>query len=363
MRFRFLLAICALSFGALLDPAAAQAPRKLTYAHYLAANQGTLVEIDAWFMDEVTKRTNGRVTFERYYSGTLLKAVDIMPGVGAKAADIGTGAPGAYNRRDYPISSITLPFISSKLDSVIKSYRELYDSNDSFRKEYESRGVKLLYAPAYAENAVWSTKPIATPAQLKGLKIRALLSVGDVFAKLGASPVAMPWHEAIEGMQRGVIDAMSAAPIDTAVRGGLHEVAKYGGDVGDMGIYAMSTTVINLEVWNSLDPETQKVMQEVAAEMPQHYLKTLNADMDIAVGKLIERAKGGKFELQLFSEADAKRMRETVGKEVWQEWVQTVNKSGSDGQKILDEFIALTQKYDKLSDYESGFSRLRRATK
>src|SRR5438045_1854333 len=45
------------------DPASAQQPRKLVYATYIPDTL-SIVKADKWFMDEVTRRTNGRVTFE-----------------------------------------------------------------------------------------------------------------------------------------------------------------------------------------------------------------------------------------------------------------------------------------------------------
>jgi len=158
--------------------ASAQTVRKLTYATYIP-DTFAMTKADIWFMDEVTKRTNGRITFEKYYSGSLLKASDILPGVASGAADIGNSVPSAYNRQDYPLSNITLPFVTTRVDSMTRAFKDLYDSNPQFRKEYESRGLKLLYAPAYGENTIWSTKEIAKPADVKGLRVRAVLAIGD----------------------------------------------------------------------------------------------------------------------------------------------------------------------------------------
>jgi TRAP-type C4-dicarboxylate transport system substrate-binding protein len=338
--------------------ASAQTTKKLTYATYIP-NTLVMAKVDTWFMDEVTKRTNGRITFERYYSGTLLKASDVLPGTAAGATDIGNSVPSAYNRRDYPLSNITLPFISSHVDSVGKAFKELYEANDEFREEYESKGVKLLYAPAYGENTIWSTKPIRKPEDVDGLKVRAVLAIGDALSKLGASAVAIPWPDAIEGMKRGVVDAMSAAPFDTAVSAGLSEVAGYGSDVGRMGVYAVSATVINLNTWNSLDAETQRVMEEVAAEALDHYLGLLNKTVDELAVKVADRVKAGELEVAQFSEEDVKSMRNKIGQEVWAEWIATANKAGADGQKLLDHYKKLTSEFDETSKYTPGIKRVK----
>ena len=156
-------AVIAVAVGVGMAPlASGQTTRKLVYATYIPDTL-SIVQADKWFMDEVTRRTNGRITFEVYLSGALLKAGDILPGVAAGAADLGMSVPSAYNRKDYPLSNITLPFITDKVDSASYAFKEMYESNADLRKEYEGRGLKLLYAPAAGENTMWSVKPIAKP--------------------------------------------------------------------------------------------------------------------------------------------------------------------------------------------------------
>lgn len=355
----FIAGVIAAGLVAWSSQAGAQAPRKLTYATYIP-DTFAMTKADIWFMDEVTKRTNGKITFERYYSGSLLKASDILPGVSAGAADIGNSVPSAYNRQDYPLSNITLPFVTTRVDSLTHAFKDIYDSNPQFRKEYESRGLKLLYAPAYAENTIWSTKEIAKPADVKGLRVRAVLAVGDALAKMGASIVAIPFPDAIDGMRRGAVDAMSAAPFDTAVGGGLPEIANFGSDIGRMGVYAVSATVINQKTFNSLDKETQKIIETVASEAPAQYFKMLDDILDQAAKKVAERVKSGKVKVNLFSDADVQQMRATIGAEIQKEWIATANKAGYDGTALLKEFTALTSKYDAKSNYVTGFERVKK---
>lgn len=337
----------------------AQTVRKLTYATYIP-DTFAMTKADVWFMNEVTRRTNGRITFEKYYSGSLLKASDILPGVSSGAADIGNSVPSAYNRQDYPLSNITLPFITTRVDSLTYAFKDLYDKNPQFRKEYESRGLKLLYAPAYAENTIWSTKEVAKPADVKGLRVRAVLAVGDSLAKMGASIVAIPFPDAIDGMRRGALDAMSATPFDTGVSAGLPEIARFGSDAGRMGVYAVSATVINQKTWAALDAETQKVIETVAAEVPAQYFRMLDEVMDQGAKKVADRVRAGQLKLTLFSEGDVQQMRSTVGNEIHKEWIGVAGKHGNDGAALLREFTTLTNKYDAQSKYLTGFERVKK---
>jgi TRAP-type C4-dicarboxylate transport system substrate-binding protein len=218
--------------------------------------------------------------------------------------------------------------------------------------------LKLLYAPAFDENTIWSMKPIKGPSDVQGLKVRAVLAIGDALAKLGASTLAIPWPDAVEGMQRGVVDAMSAAPFDSAVNGGLHEIGRYGSDMGRMGSYAVGTMVISQRTWKSLDPDTQKVFEEVAAEVPAYYLKLLDEDIEASARKVAERVKSGKLDVFRFSEADVASMREKVGESLWEEWVKLVDAQRVNGKEMLAQYRALTAKYDQNSTYQPGFMRV-----
>ncbi len=49
-----------------------------------------------WIGEEITRRTNGRVKFDFFWSGTLLKYQDIVVGIGKGVADVGQGSGPVY---------------------------------------------------------------------------------------------------------------------------------------------------------------------------------------------------------------------------------------------------------------------------
>jgi len=339
--------------------AAAQTVRKLTYVTYIP-DTFAMTKADVWFMDEVTRRTNGRITFEKYFSGSLMKAGDILPGVSSGAADIGSSVPTAFNRQDYPLSNIVLPYITTRVDSMTYAFKDIYDSNPGFRKEYESRGLKLLYSPAYGENTIWSTKEIAKPADVKGIRVRGVLTVGDSLAKMGASVVAISWADAVDALRRGGVDAVSSSPFDTAVTSGAHEITRYGSDLGRMGAYAVHATVMSQRTFNALDAETQRTIEAVAAETSRQYLRLLDEALEQTAKRVADRMRAGQLKVSLFSDADAQQMKATVGAEIHKEWVATANKAGVDGNALLREFMGHAAKYDAQSKYVTGFERVKK---
>lgn len=350
---KLMIALATAACAALgVHAAAAQQARTLVYASYLSPAQ-TIVQVDDWFMEEVKKRTEGRITFETYYGGALLKGPEIYPGTGRGAADIGNSAPG-YNPNQFLSASVTLPFITDNVEAATKAYIDLYRTNEEVQREWEQNKLKLLYAFAIPENSFWSNKPVKSVEDLKGMRIRAVTAVAEALNVLGATPVAIAWPETIDVLQRKGIDALTSNAFDIAIQAGMHEVAPYGSDAGRMGIYALLATAMNLETWNKLDPETRGIMEAVAAEAPARYLDLVKEEVRKAATTL---AAAKDIVVLKTPDAEIQRWRDLAAEKVWSNWVEKMNKAGYDGRKLLDEYIALVRKYEEGSTYVPGYQQ------
>ena len=333
----------------------AQAAEKMIYATFFADFYAGS-KADIWFMEEVEKRSGGEIKFERYWNQALLKAADLMPGLKSGAADVVNSSASIYNGKEYPLANVMMPYLSTNGDAILRAWRDLYRNNAALRNEFESKGAKVLYPFAWAENSVWSKKPISKIADFKGLKVRAVPPIADPINKLGGTPVALAWAEGIEALQRGVVDGVGSTPFDSAVHGGMHEVAKYGNDFGGTGIYAVSVVAISLARYNKLSEKHRKIIDEVADEMPVQANKALNASVDAAVDKLC--AAKDKLVVSKFSEEERKQIYNLAGVGVQQDWLKRMKaETKVDGQALLDEFIGYIRKHEKDSSYVPGFDR------
>jgi TRAP-type C4-dicarboxylate transport system substrate-binding protein len=335
----------------------AGAVEKFVFASYMA-EQYTVARSDAWLMNEIEKRSNGEIKFERYFNGTLLKAADLFPGLQSGAADIVSGTPAAYNRNDYRLSNVIQPYLSSKADAVNAALKELYKNNDAFRAEYEKRNARMLYVVPWAENTFWASKPLGKVEDFKGMRIRGVQSVATAVQKLGGTPVTMAWPEAVEGLTRGVVDAVSSAPFDSAVLGGIYETAKFGTDGGDMGIFSFASIAMNKARWDKLSDKHKALFEQVSAEAPAKFLEFLDQELQAAADKLCTYK--GNLTVTLFSDADKKKIRETVAPVIQQEWIKWAAETnrGVDTAKFVEQFTALVREGEKTSTWRSGFDRL-----
>jgi TRAP-type transport system periplasmic protein len=103
------------------------------------------------------------------------------------------------------------------------------------------------------------TKPIVTPADLRGFKIRlpvapALISL---FRHLGASPTAINFSEVYSALQTGIVDGQEnpLVLIDTAK---LYEVQKYCSITNH--VWSGFHPSFNIAAWKKLPPELQEIV-------------------------------------------------------------------------------------------------------
>src|SRR3546814_9627289 len=96
-----------------------------------------------------------------------------------------------------------------------------------------------------------------------------------------------------------------------------------------MGVYAVSSTSINLDTWKRLSPAVQKTIDEVAAKVPDHYASIMDGMVDKAVDSLIA---AGKTKVVLMSDAEKKRVRDAVAKPLWDKWIAAASQRGVDGE-------------------------------
>ncbi|MFV0299023.1 MAG: TRAP transporter substrate-binding protein DctP [Hyphomicrobiaceae bacterium] len=359
MKIGRILTMTILGFGLLLGSSPwsrqAKATETLVYATFFAdVYSGS--KNDIWFMDELTKRSKGELKFEKYWANSLVAATDLMPSLSGGAADIVNGAPVAYNGRDYPLAGVMMPFLTTQLDSALLAWRDLYRNNKDFRNEFEKQGVKVLYPFAWAENTIWSRKPVSKISEFKGLKVRAPPPIAKAILLLGGTPVAIAWTEGIEALQRGVVDAFSSAPFDSAVHGHMQDVAKYGNDLGGSGIFGVNVVAMSLRRYNSLSPELRKIIDDVSEGMPAKGVKFNDVSIDSAVDKLC--AMKSALTTTPFDKADRERVQKEVAAKLQEDWIKRVNATTKvDAKALLKEFVGYIRKYEPQSTYVPGFER------
>ena len=121
--------------------------------------------------------------------------------------------------------------------------------------------LHVVGCAAFAREALVSSKPLNGIDDLKGLKIRAPEGLAsEVFARVGASPVALPYSEVFTSIEKGVIEAADASSYANNSASGVHKVAKY---PLFPGIHSMAVHqfVVNKAQWDGLTDSERTIIE------------------------------------------------------------------------------------------------------
>ncbi|MBL4808255.1 MAG: C4-dicarboxylate TRAP transporter substrate-binding protein [Rhodobacteraceae bacterium] len=218
--------------------------------------------------EAITEFTGGKITFENYWSSSLLGALDTLSGVGDGVADIGLIIP-SYLPNELPVGSWLFGFGGALSGSTVHDVAaggaaalETVLTFEPLTAEYASHNIRVLQATATPAYNLLCNKPISSLEDAAGLRGRAIGAVwSDSVEALGMTPVSIAWGEAYEGLQRGVFDCMVINPnqyVDGLV---LKDVAPEFVPVTLAQLQA-STWVINLDVWNGFPVELQNFITQ-----------------------------------------------------------------------------------------------------
>jgi TRAP-type C4-dicarboxylate transport system substrate-binding protein len=154
------------------------------------------------------------------------------------------------------------------LDSLAHADRIIANSNimDKINAGLTKKGVRLLaLASVGASRGLANSKhPIKTPADMKGLRIRAMDKVQTKYLKaLGASTVVIPWAEIYNALQTGIADGYINAAI-VPVMFKHTEILKYFSDVR-FGV-SLRTIICSEDWYKGLSDNDHKIVNEAVTK-------------------------------------------------------------------------------------------------
>jgi tripartite ATP-independent transporter DctP family solute receptor len=136
-----------------------------------------------------------------------------------------------------------------------------------------SRGLRgLCYYDAGSRNFYTRSKPIVTPDDLKGLKIRVMKSPTSIamVKALGGSPTPISWSELYSALQQGTVDGAENNP-PSFYTNKHYEVCKYFTLDGHTRIPDL--LLISEKVWKGLSPRIREWVARAAEDSADYERK------------------------------------------------------------------------------------------
>src|SRR6478752_210300 len=282
----FLIASTTLAQAA--DPVKLRVADSFPKGHYLVK-----LVLEPW-MEQVSKRTNGAVTFEHYPAQQLGKATDMLKLTQTGVADIGYVAP-AYASDKMPVSEVAmLPGAFAHSCQGTLAYWKLARNGVIAQQDYTPNNIRLLLAVSLPQYRIFTVKhPVKDTADVSGLKLRSTGGAQDLTLRaIGAVPVRMAAPDAYESLSRGTMDGL-LFPLESVVAYGADKLVKYSTDGVGFGSFIVSYSISD-NVWKKLTPEVQKAMTDVADEIIPSACKAVQKSDDETKKSL--EAAGIRFE-------------------------------------------------------------------
>ena len=315
---------------ALLAGAAAATPLRFARAAEFTSKWGTNVpeshplNVHARAaIAQLTQETNGRIDLQLFANNTLGGDSDMF-------TQLRAGALECFSLSGVNVLSTLIPGASIwGVGFAWKDYPTLWSAidgklGDLLRGQIRKAGLEVM-------DAVWdngfreittSTRPIQTPDDLRGLKIRVPISAlwTSLFQSLGASPTSINFAEVYSALQTRVVDAQENPPaIILAAK--LFEVQKYCSLTNHM--WDGWWFLMNRRAWASLPPDLQPVFARIinAAAMAERAdIAKQNQAMKeqlAAKGLIFNDVDPAPFRAKLAASGFYKTWKEKFGPEAW----------------------------------------------
>lgn len=224
---------------------------------------------EKFFAEQVATLTNGAVKVETYANTQLGDAVANVQSV--RNGTIGFTVVSASNLNQVvpQMDMFSLPFLFK--NEAHFWWFLAQPQADEFVKALEDKGLKkIAYIDSGSRN-FFTQRPVKTPADLKGQKIRVMASpvMVKTMQAMGATGVPVAWAELYTALQTGVVDgAENNHPSVVAKK--FYEVSKY--YTLDEHMRIPDLLVISMKLYNQLNDQQKKAVVQ-AGELTQAFMR------------------------------------------------------------------------------------------
>ena len=268
---RLAILACALSF-ALAGAARAAQPITLRVGTGDPMGQSSQSTSVGKFAELATQKSGGELEVKAFYQSLGAEAA-LTEAVMGGSVDMGTCAMGNLARFTDAFLTLDLPFLF-KSDAAVLDFLEKDPRGRKIVEQFEKdTGLKVLVPLTHTStseingaNISTRNKLLRTPADIKGLKLRTMMTPVDqaLLRAWGANPTPVDWGQLYSALQQGVVDGSTGSTLPAYASIRMYEVTKYYLPFGFRN-FALPL-FMNAKKFNSLTPKQQKALLDAAEE-------------------------------------------------------------------------------------------------
>ncbi|HKU85529.1 MAG TPA: TRAP transporter substrate-binding protein [Casimicrobiaceae bacterium] len=250
-------AIVALAFGVAAS-ASAQQPLTLRIGHNTPVGTPTDVGVKR-FAQLVAERSGGKIVIRDYPAGQIGNEQQMIEGLQTGSIDM-AGIIGATFGNVVPEYSVLgVLYVFRDPDHMRKVMSGPVGAEMAAALEKKS-GIKVIDgAWYYGTRQLTSNRPVKTPADMVGMKIRVVpVPIFQAsWAAVGATPTPVDFKELFTALQTNAVDAQEN-PLATTKGGGIHLVNKF----LSLTDHTVANVVIAMsgDTWKRLKPDQRELI-------------------------------------------------------------------------------------------------------
>jgi len=224
------------------------------------------------WLEGIQEESNGRISFNFYFSNSLMAIPEIPRGLHSGIADI-SQLPLPNFPSQFPLNTrlLQLPFMGlGDINKATEVFNQIFNEFDELPAELAASGIMMLTANSFSPYHIHLRNPvdIREPADLAGLRLLTQKAeVAQVIANNRGAPVELPPPEFFSTLDRGVADGF-VNMFGFLTMFGVYELIDAHIVFGDVGFFTDFTmVVIRLETFNQLPPDLQRLFTDSAPAM------------------------------------------------------------------------------------------------
>ncbi|RVV97550.1 TRAP transporter substrate-binding protein [Mesobaculum littorinae] len=243
------------------------------------------VALDA-FADMVAERTEGRIEPEVYHNAVLGDQPDAIEQLRNGGLDFANFNMGPMGEIVPATNVLSLPFLFTDIDNM----HEVMDGEigDRFADALAEEGIiALSWFDSGARSFYNTDHPIATPADMEGLKFRVMNN--DLYVQmvdeLGGNATPMAYSEVYQSLRTGVIDGAENnwPSFDTSNH---FEVAGYYSNTNHLIL--PECICISADTWEGVSDEDKEIVTQAALEAAEQQRELWAASSEESRQKVLD---------------------------------------------------------------------------
>jgi tripartite ATP-independent transporter DctP family solute receptor len=245
------------------------------------------------FGELVAQRTNNRIRMRTYHSAQLGQQDEAIQQMRLGSIDFANFNLSPFNNLAPSTQVVTLPFLFRDVAHMQRAIDG--PAGEEIARDLEAIGIIALSWFDAGARSIYTTRPVRTPADLRGMKIRVQTSDLwiDLMRALGANPTPLPFGEVFTSLQSGVIDgAENNWPSYESTR--HFEVARFYTTTEHSNV--PEVLAVSRQRWQRLNEAERNILRDTAREAAR-FQRQLWAEREVASRQAVERAGATVIEI------------------------------------------------------------------